>query len=292
MHILHIRIGAQYLLNNIWEIWRFAPDWSAIQLPGLESQKKKFYRFSFNSVTLLLKSSTRNKIKLIFWISAGICCQKIHRRGSGGWKEMWSRCFAHSMQCLTPLSMQWLSCSLILEAEKSHLIVSSSTCFGSLFHLVSEKLGHSNNMICRFICFSFTFWNLSFLQVIAVLLCGSSQGRPSLLGAAGEDHHHHHEEHHHHEPHQVFNTHEGCWTKDKSHPGSGLLLLWLRLPAGGRKESWVWWWVLWGHHPCQGLQLPIWGFQHILYTMLANFYRCQEYQTFLCNFFWYWCTTT
>merc|ERR1712203_878495 len=32
------------------------------------------------------------------------------------------------------------------------------------------------------------------VAVIAVLLCGSSQGRPSLLGAAGEDHHHHHEE--------------------------------------------------------------------------------------------------
>merc|ERR1711963_534242 len=41
------------------------------------------------------------------------------------------------------------------------------------------------------------------VAVIAVLLCGSSQGRPSLLGAAGEDHHHHHEEHHHHEPHQA-----------------------------------------------------------------------------------------
>ena len=41
MHFLHICIGAQYLLNNIWEIWRFAPDWSTIQLPGLESQKKK-----------------------------------------------------------------------------------------------------------------------------------------------------------------------------------------------------------------------------------------------------------
>merc|ERR1712165_82582 len=40
------------------------------------------------------------------------------------------------------------------------------------------------------------------VAVIAVLLCGSSQGRPSLLGAAGEDHHHHHEEHHHHEPNQ------------------------------------------------------------------------------------------
>ena len=45
------------------------------------------------------------------------------------------------------------------------------------------------------------------MQVIAVLLCGSSQGRPSLLGAAGEDHHHHHEEHHHHEPHQVQINH-------------------------------------------------------------------------------------
>ena len=112
-------------------------------------------------MTLLLKSSTENKIKFIFWISAGICCQKIHRRGSGGWKEMWSRCFAHSMQCLTPLLMQWLSCSLILEAEKSHLIVSSSTCFGSLFYLFSEKLGHSNNMIFGFICFCLTFWNLS-----------------------------------------------------------------------------------------------------------------------------------
>merc|ERR1712066_559550 len=41
------------------------------------------------------------------------------------------------------------------------------------------------------------------VAVIAVLLCGSSQGRPSLLGAAGEDHHHHQEEHHHHEPHQA-----------------------------------------------------------------------------------------
>merc|ERR1712088_998438 len=41
------------------------------------------------------------------------------------------------------------------------------------------------------------------VAVIAVLLCGSSQGRPSLLGAAGEDHHHHHEEHHHYEPHQA-----------------------------------------------------------------------------------------
>ena len=227
--------------------------------------KKKFYRFSVNSVTLLLKSIMRNKIKSIFWISAGIRCQKIHRRGSGGWKEMWSRCFAHSMQCLTPLSMQWLSCSLILEAEKSHLIVSSSTCFGALFNLFSEKLGHSNNMICGFICFSFTFWNLSFLQVIAVLLCGSSQGRPSLLGAAGEDHHHHHEEHHHHEPHQVQINHSySILMKDverNTNPGSGLLLLWLRLPAGGRKESWGWGWVLWGHHPCQGLQLPIWGFQ-------------------------------
>merc|ERR1712066_412534 len=41
------------------------------------------------------------------------------------------------------------------------------------------------------------------VAVIAVLLCGSSQGRPSLLGAAGEDRHHHQEEHHHHEPHQA-----------------------------------------------------------------------------------------
>jgi hypothetical protein len=40
---------------------------------------------------------------------------------------------------------------LILEAEKSHLIVSSSTCFGSLFYRFSEKLGHSNNMIGGFI---------------------------------------------------------------------------------------------------------------------------------------------
>ena len=38
----HICFEAQYLLNHIWEIWRFAPDWSAIQLPGLESQKKSF----------------------------------------------------------------------------------------------------------------------------------------------------------------------------------------------------------------------------------------------------------
>merc|ERR1711936_1117954 len=36
------------------------------------------------------------------------------------------------------------------------------------------------------------------VAVFALLLCGSSQSRPSLLGAAGEDHHHHH-----HEPHQA-----------------------------------------------------------------------------------------
>merc|ERR1712158_72139 len=36
------------------------------------------------------------------------------------------------------------------------------------------------------------------VAVVALLLCGSSQSRPSLLGAAGEDHHHHH-----HEPHQA-----------------------------------------------------------------------------------------
>merc|ERR1712088_1137141 len=43
------------------------------------------------------------------------------------------------------------------------------------------------------------------VAVFALLLCGSSQSRPSLLGAApGGDHHHHHEAHHetHHEPHQ------------------------------------------------------------------------------------------
>merc|ERR1712051_460678 len=39
------------------------------------------------------------------------------------------------------------------------------------------------------------------VAVFALLLCGSSQSRPSLLGAApGGDHHHHHEAHH--EPHQ------------------------------------------------------------------------------------------
>merc|ERR1712088_315237 len=36
------------------------------------------------------------------------------------------------------------------------------------------------------------------VAVVALLLCGSSQSRTSLLGAAGEDHHHHH-----HEPHQA-----------------------------------------------------------------------------------------
>merc|ERR1712088_1297604 len=36
------------------------------------------------------------------------------------------------------------------------------------------------------------------VAVVALLLCGSSQSRPSLLGAAGEDHHHNH-----HEPHQA-----------------------------------------------------------------------------------------
>ena len=64
---------------------------------ALNHKKKKFYRFSVNSVTLLLKSIMRNNIKSIFWISAGICCQKIHRRGSGGWKEMWSRCSLNAM---------------------------------------------------------------------------------------------------------------------------------------------------------------------------------------------------
>merc|ERR1711971_449806 len=40
------------------------------------------------------------------------------------------------------------------------------------------------------------------VAVSALLLCGSSQSRPSLLGAAdGGDHHHHHEPHH--EPHQA-----------------------------------------------------------------------------------------
>merc|ERR1712212_1336158 len=33
------------------------------------------------------------------------------------------------------------------------------------------------------------------VAVFALLLCGSSQSRPSLLGAAGGDHHHHHEPH-------------------------------------------------------------------------------------------------
>ena len=149
MHFLHICIGAQYLLNNIWEIWRFAPDWSTIQLPGLESQKKKII-------------DSQSAAWLYFWSRLwGIKSSRFF----GYLREFAVRRFieevpvvekkcdrdAHSMQCLTPLSMQWLSCSLILEAEKSHLIVSSSTCFGSLFYRFSEKLGHSNNMIGGFI---------------------------------------------------------------------------------------------------------------------------------------------
>ena len=97
MHFLHICIGAQYLLNHIWEIWRFAPDWSAIQLPGLESKKKSFIDSQSTAWLYFWSRLWGIKSSPFFWISAGICCQKIHRRGSGGWKEMWSRCSLNAM---------------------------------------------------------------------------------------------------------------------------------------------------------------------------------------------------
>ena len=148
MHFLHICIGAQYLLNHIWEIWRFAPNWSAIQLPGLESPKKIID--SQSTPWLNFWSRVRGMKSSSFF---GYLREFAVRRFIEEVPVVEKKCDrdAHSMQCLTPLSMQWLSCSLILEAEKSHLIVSSSTCFGSLFYRFSEKLGHSNNMIGRFI---------------------------------------------------------------------------------------------------------------------------------------------